>query len=536
MRPPKSLKGRPIISGPNSPVKHLSQLVSKILAPLVPLQASYIKDDWAFIKKLPQHLTYEAELFTCDMVSLFTSIPHQLGIEAMDYWLSNHGDKIPERFTRDFIIETILFILENNNFMFEDSLWHQLEGTGMGIDFAGNYACLCIGYLEKVKLFDLNIISRFNADDIRLIKKGFKRYVDDGFMFWPTHLSIDIFIELLGMSHPKIKYTVEKGILDEGKQSINFLDVHVILHGDRSIETELYYKSTNNHHYLEYESFHAKHVRDNIPYNFFNKIIVFTSNSEKEKHAIHDMRQWLYESNYPKIGEDKALHNAKLQGPAPAPEQKKYPIPFVTTHCSNYASHSIVKKANMLLDNCPNAETKKLFSQKRVIQALKQPPNILRQVTSAKYIRNNATIPRIPNGIYGCTDARCKIHALYLIQCTQFPVDNGEIWHVPCHITCNSKNVLYYLVCAGCNTFSYVGKTNDLRKRTNCHISCSKSGKTSDIFDTHVYNCKIDHAEPLFKLYALLKVNDYEKMRVYEDDFQKRGFDTCNRYKASARV
>ena len=155
--------------------------------------------------------------------------------------------------------------------MFEDTYYHQLEGTGMGIDFAGNYACLCLGYLEKVKLFGLNILSRFSQEDIMLIRAAFKRYVDDGFLFWPTHLSIDIFIELLGQSDPSIRYTVEKGIVTLRKQRINFLSVRVTLHDGRVIETELFYKPTNNHHYLEYESFHAKHVRDNIPLQLFQK-------------------------------------------------------------------------------------------------------------------------------------------------------------------------------------------------------------------------------------------------------------------------
>ena len=535
MKPPASLKGRPIISGPVSPIKHLSQLISRILAPLVPLQESYVKDEWEFIKQLPRTLTYEAELFTCDVISLYTSIPHRLGVEAIEYWVSNYSNHIADRFDRYFIMEAISFILENNNFVFEDRTYHQLEGTGMGIDFAGNYACLCLGYLEKVKLFGLNILSHFSQEDIMLIRAAFKRYVDDGFLFWPTHLSIDIFIELLGQSDPSIRYTVEKGIVTLRKQRITFLSVRVTLHDGRVIETELFYKPTNNHHYLEYDSFHAKHVRDNIPYNFFKKIIVFTSDCQKEKSALNDMRGWLIKCNYPQNVVDKALHNARLQGPGLPPESKKDVIPFVTTNCSNYASTAIVKKANLLLENCPDAETRRVFAKKRVIHALKQPPNILRQVTSAKFSSNISSTSMKPNGIFPCSDDRCKIHKKYLIQCSEFPVANGTIWKVPSHITCNSKFVVYFLICNGCDTFSKIGKTNNLRKRTNVHSSSCKSGKTTDIFDKHVHACKKDHADPVFKLYVLLELNNYDKLRVYEDDFHKRGFDTSNRYKASAQ-
>ena len=115
-------------------------------------------------------------------------------------------------------------------------------------------------------------------------------------------------------------------------------------------------------------------------------------------------------------------------------------------------------------------------------------------------------------------------------------VNNGDLWRVPCHITCNSKMVVYYVICTGCNAFSNIGKTNNLRKRTNVHISSCKSGNTTDRFDKHVFECKADHVEPLFKLYVLMEINDYDKLRVYEDNFHKMGFDTCNRYKASARV
>ena len=246
------------------------------------------------------------------------------------------------------------------------------------------------------------------------------------------------------------------------------------------------------------------------------------------------MREWLYKSNYPKFIVDKALHNAKLQGPAPPPSFKKDIIPFVTTNCSNYASQSIVKKANMLLENCPDPGTRELFANKQVIQALRQPPNILRQVTSAKYTRSINPNPTQPNGIFACPDPRCKIHRFYLVQCAEFRVENGSIWKVPNHITCNSKNVAYFLVCCGCDSFSYLGITNELRKRTNVHISCGKSGKSTNRADKHFFACKKDHLDPLFKLYVLLELNDYDKLRVYEDDFHKRGFDTCNQYKASA--
>ena len=139
-------------------------------------------------------------------------------------------------------------------------------------------------------------------------------------------------------------------------------------------------------------------------------------------------------------------------------------------------------------------------------------------------------------GIFGCHGPRCKICIDYLMECKEFTVSNGTVWRVPSRITCNSLMVVYYQVCLGCNTFSNVGKTNNFRLRTNDHICKSKSGLTTDKFDQHVFTCKKDHETPTFKLYTLLEVNDYDKLREYEDYFHKQGFDTLNRRKATAKV
>ena len=124
MSPPDSLKGRPIIAGPSSPIKPLSKLMDKLLSPLVAKQESYIKDDWDFIKFLPRKVNYDCELLTCDIVSLYTSIPHELGLEAISYWIDQERTQIPQRFTKEFILDAIVFILNNNNFSFNGEMWH----------------------------------------------------------------------------------------------------------------------------------------------------------------------------------------------------------------------------------------------------------------------------------------------------------------------------------------------------------------------------------------------------------------------------
>ena len=96
MQPPENLKGRPTVGASNSPTQGISGLLEKMLTPIVSCLKTYIKDDWDFIRKLPYHVDHPCVLASCDVVNLYTSIPHDLGLEALSYWI----EKKPELNTR----------------------------------------------------------------------------------------------------------------------------------------------------------------------------------------------------------------------------------------------------------------------------------------------------------------------------------------------------------------------------------------------------------------------------------------------------
>ena len=134
---------------------------------------------------------------------------------------------------------------------------------------------------------------------------------------------------------------------------------------------------------------------------------------------------------------------------------------------------------------------------------------------------------------FKCNNKRCKLCKLYLQECKSFTTSNGFKWEIKCNISCNSRNVIYFLICNFCNHVSNVGKTDILRDRTNNHITACRNGKSSDIFDNHVHNCAIEKnlelKEPYFKLYVFLKLNNYSNLRNYEKMFHSRGYDTINK-------
>ena len=61
--------------------------------------------------------------------SLYTSIPTELGLEALEYWIKRLRNQIPSRFTMEFILQKAEFVLENNYCIFDSKMFWQLIGT-----------------------------------------------------------------------------------------------------------------------------------------------------------------------------------------------------------------------------------------------------------------------------------------------------------------------------------------------------------------------------------------------------------------------
>ena len=106
-----------------------------------------------FIRKLPSHTDYPCVLASCDVVSLCTSIPYKLGLVVLSYWIDKKWNQIWNRFTKALFIEEASFVLSNNNFQFDSYMILQLVGTAMVTRFAPPYACIYVGYLEKLFYF-----------------------------------------------------------------------------------------------------------------------------------------------------------------------------------------------------------------------------------------------------------------------------------------------------------------------------------------------------------------------------------------------
>ena len=80
---------------------------------------TYIKDQWDVIRKISPYVDYPCLLTSSDVVSSYTSIPQDLGLQALSYWIDKKQNLILEGFTKTFILEATSFLLLNNKFRFD---------------------------------------------------------------------------------------------------------------------------------------------------------------------------------------------------------------------------------------------------------------------------------------------------------------------------------------------------------------------------------------------------------------------------------
>ena len=146
----ESLSFRPIVAGPTCETHRLSNLIDILLQPYTKHIKSYIKDTTDFLSKLPTSTNPDTLLVSFDVVNHYTIIPHDLGTEAIEYWLRKFPQELPARISVEFLLKGIKFILKNNYFCFSDTYFLQTKETAMGTIFAPIYAILALRYLEEI--------------------------------------------------------------------------------------------------------------------------------------------------------------------------------------------------------------------------------------------------------------------------------------------------------------------------------------------------------------------------------------------------
>ena len=129
----RSRPGRRIVSACSCPTEHISEYLDAVLQPLVQLLPTYVKDSTNvlnLIEDINQNQNFEPKyLFTMDVTSLYTCIPHSDGLKALKHFLSKRTTPDPPT---DTLIRLAELVLNKSNFSFRDEVFSQISGVAMG--------------------------------------------------------------------------------------------------------------------------------------------------------------------------------------------------------------------------------------------------------------------------------------------------------------------------------------------------------------------------------------------------------------------
>ena len=289
---------------------------------------------------------------------------------------------------------------------------------------------------------------------------------------------------------------------------------------DNMIQTDLYYKVTDSHQYLHFNSCHPRHTKISIPYAQARRLCTIIDDKDVLDVRLEEMKRFFTDRGYPlKLIED-GIQKAKL---IPQIELRKVKekknediIPFVFTHNpSNPNVSSLIRSTFDLMQI--DRKMQKTLKNVKYIGSKRQPPNLKRLLTQAKF----QPLQTEEGGSFKCKDKRCKTCPLIHEGNIIFIKSIQKEFQIKSRMNCKSKNVLYIITCNGCRE-QYIGKTHDmLSSRMRVHrqqIRCPEYRKIA--VSGHIDGCC--NMDPKFTVTPFYKTTD-DKARatVKEQHFIK---------------
>ena len=105
------------------------------------------------------------------------------------------------------MIKALLFVLRNNNFLFNNEYFHQLTGTAMGTIVAPTYATLVMAYIE-IKMYELCEL-KYGKITKDIIEEEWSRFLDDCFIALDSNiLQPNELLNLINSIDKHIQFTV----------------------------------------------------------------------------------------------------------------------------------------------------------------------------------------------------------------------------------------------------------------------------------------------------------------------------------------
>ena len=115
----------------------------------------------------------------------------------------------------------------------------------------------------------------------------------------------------------------------------------------------------------------------------------------------------------------------------------------MTTYYDNVNNNEKVKKILRKFNDIQSDHLKSVFKNSKKNLAQKEPKNLLHLLSKVRFNTDTNNFIQLI-GLFKCTDKRCKISLLYVIEGNSFVMSNNMRWELSSDVTCRDKYVIYY--------------------------------------------------------------------------------------------
>lgn len=154
-----------------------------------------------------------------------------------------------------------------------------------------------------------------------------------------------------------------------------------------------------------------------------------------------------------------------------------------------------------------------ILSTSNLIKSKRQSWSLKKILTKARYESNDKIYE-----VKKCNRPRCKVCS-YLREGNEITFNRDKIFKVKANMTCDSKNLIYSIICNGCQK-KYIGETTNLRSRVTLHNQHINHTELRQIpLSTHLDNCS--RHVPKYQIFPFYKMtnDDRIKRRLKEEHF-----------------
>ena len=373
-------------------MSRLTNFVDILIKPFTLHVQSYLRDTIDLLNYLPKTVPESTILVSFDVTSLYTNINHELDVKAMEYWINKHPGSLNPRFSKEFITNSILLILTNNTFTFDDRIFLQKRGTAMGTKMAPSYATLVLGDLEN-ELYS-QVSSKMGEEIGHYVYTNWRRFLEDSYINWPygEDKSKELH-DILNSLDDSIQLTPETRC-----EELPFLDV-MMRKDNTHLTTDIYYKPTDSFQYLPHKSSHPRHSKNDIPYNLAGRICMIVEKQDIRKWRLYDLKRILLRKEYPAeiidYGVNKALTQTteELRRVREQATENNLLCLVTTYNPNNLQVFQLVRKTLPMLNQ--NSSLKSIMSKTKVIHCQRQPRNLKQMLTNSYFSSQKDTDPEV---------------------------------------------------------------------------------------------------------------------------------------------